>query len=52
MSVKGKLRRGRRRFVCALRGHDWAPWEPSPLPGDAQEYRECQRCPKMEWRPK
>lgn len=52
MSTRGKIRRGGRRLVCALRGHDWSAWEPSPLQafGDAQDYRDCRRCPMVEWR--
>lgn len=55
MSTRGKIRRGRRRLVCALRGHDWNDWEPSPLNAvsdapDAEVFRECRRCPAVEWR--
>ena len=52
MSIRGKLRRGGRRAVCRLLGHVWTPWEPSPLPGDLEDYRECQRCLAFQWRPR
>ena len=61
MSKLGKLRRGRRRLICRIIGHDWGGWEPSPFMlavhgrgtfnvGPVEEFRECQRCPKTEWR--
>ena len=69
MTKLGKLRRGRRRLICRITGHDWGGWEPllhisqgmfGPYldvnhlgvfnVGPVEEYRECQRCPKTEWR--
>ena len=55
MSKLGKLRRGRRRLICRIIGHDWGGWEPNGLDAryirpQRHEFRECQRCPRMEWR--
>jgi hypothetical protein len=60
-TVVGKLRRGRRRLICRITGHDWGDWETSPFMlavhgqgtfnvGPVEDFRECQRCPKTEWR--